>query len=218
MTVLLIATNNQGKLVEMRSLLKGLPATIASPADFDISMDVLEDGTTYYQNATRKAEAYLAACRQICDDPDNKWSDRLKSAVILADDSGLEVDALGGAPGIHSARYSPQAGAKDADRRTCLLNALKKYPHPWTAHFHCTIAVTRIFGSIEYAEGQCLGEIIPEERGTNGFGYDPIFLIPQYGRTMAELSMDEKNRISHRARAVTAALPLLEKMFKNKKK
>jgi XTP/dITP diphosphohydrolase len=118
------------------------------------------------------------------------------------------VDALGGLPGIHSARFSPLPNATDADRRAYLLNILHGYPRPWTAHFHCTVAIATPEERMYYAQGNCPGEVIPVERGTNGFGYDPIFLIPEIGLTMAELSMTEKNHLSHRARAVKAAVPI----------
>jgi XTP/dITP diphosphohydrolase len=125
------------------------------------------------------------------------------------------VDALDGAPGLHSARYSPKPGAKDADRRAFLLENLKDKPRPWTAHFHATIAIAKPTGEIEFAEGNCYGEIIPEERGTGGFGYDAIFLLSDLGKTMAELEMEEKNTLSHRARAVMAAMPMIKSMFQS---
>ena len=134
--------------------------------------------------------------------------------VVLADDSGLEVDALGGAPGLHSARYSPVPGATDADRRKLLHANLAPLPRPWTAHFHCTVAVAVPGGEVFYTEGNCPGEIIPEERGTNGFGYDPIFLLSSRGLTMAELITSEKNQVSHRALAIQAAKPILAQIFK----
>ena len=133
--------------------------------------------------------------------------------MTLADDSGLEVDVLNGLPGIRSARFSPLPNATDADRRTYLLNMLKIHPRPWQAHFHCTVAIATPLGALYYSQGNCPGEIIPDERGNNGFGYDPIFLLPEMGLTMAELTMDQKNRLSHRARAVKAALPILHTVF-----
>ena len=129
--------------------------------------------------------------------------------LTLSDDSGLEVEDLGGAPGIFSARYAPQLGATDSDRRVYLLHQLSPYPRPWAARFHCTVALASPDGAVHFSEGVCQGEIIPQERGMNGFGYDPIFLIPELGRTMAELNMEEKNRLSHRAQAVLAIQPLL---------
>ena len=197
MNKLLIATNNQGKIVEFQELLAGSGIEFVTPAQINIQLEVEEDGSTYQENAAKKAVAFA----------------QTSGLVSLADDSGLEVDVLGGAPGLYSARYSPKPGAKDADRRAFLLHNLKDKPRPWTAHFHATIAIATPAGSLELTEGNCYGEIIPEERGTGGFGYDPIFFIPELGKTMAELEMDEKNRLSHRARGVLNAIPILKKIF-----
>jgi len=116
-------------------------------------------------------------------------------------------------PGIRSARFSTKPGATDADRRAFLLQRLKPYPPPWQARFRCTVAIATPQGELHLAEGECPGEIIPVERGDNGFGYDPIFLLTELGLTMAELSTEEKNRLSHRARAIQAARPLLTKLI-----
>ena len=197
MKKLLIATNNQGKVLELQELLTGTGVEFVTPAGINLQLEGEEDGSTYQENAGKKARAFAQA----------------SGLISLADDSGLEVEALGGAPGLYSARYSPKPGAKDADRRAFLLENLKDRPRPWKAHFHATIAVAVPDGSMEFAEGNCYGEIIPEERGTGGFGYDPIFLLTDLGRTMSELSMDEKNRLSHRALAVIAAMPILKQLF-----
>jgi XTP/dITP diphosphohydrolase len=119
------------------------------------------------------------------------------------------VEALGGAPGLYSARYHSKPGATDADRRGFLLKNLCNRPRPWKACFRCCIALANPGGNLEFTEGICDGVIIPEERGTNGFGYDPIFLIEKINKTMAELTLAEKNRISHRARATQAVIPLI---------
>ena len=197
MNKLLIATNNKGKLVEFLDLLKDTGLELITPADVNLSLDVGEDGRTYSENAAKKALAFAKASGLIC----------------LADDSGLEVDVLDGAPGLYSARYSPEPGAKDADRRQFLLQNLREKPRPWKAHFHATIAIARPSGKPELAEGMCDGEVIPEERGTGGFGYDPIFLLSGIGKTMAELDMNQKNRLSHRAHAVMNAISILRKIF-----
>jgi XTP/dITP diphosphohydrolase len=197
---ILIATTNPGKRKEMQALLQGLPVNLILPADINIHLDVVEDGSTYAENAAIKARAFGEASRML----------------TLADDSGLEVDALDGQPGIYSARYAPRPHANDADRRTYLLKNLAAKPRPWSAHFHCTVAIWVPGQPMQYTEGICPGEIIPEERGDNGFGYDPIFLLPELGRSMAELSMDEKNRLSHRARAIHAALPILHTLLETK--
>jgi XTP/dITP diphosphohydrolase len=194
---LLIATNNPGKVRELKDLLKDTGIELIIPADIGLSLEVEEDGSTYAENATKKAAAFAMA----------------SGLISLADDSGLEVDALHGAPGLHSARYSPKPGANDADRRAYLLQNLKDKPRPWKAHFHATIAIAQTSAKVELTEGNCYGEIIPEERGAGGFGYDPIFLLPELGRTTAELDMEQKNRLSHRALAVVAAIPILRKIF-----
>lgn len=194
---LLIATNNKDKVVEFEDLLKNMGIALITPADINLLLKVEEDGNTYSENATKKAGAFSKA----------------SGLISLADDSGLEVDALGGAPGLYSARYSPQPGATDADRRIFLLHNLKEKPRPWKAHFHATIAIAHPSGETQLAQGDCHGEIIPEERGRGGFGYDPIFLLPELNKTMAELDMEQKNRLSHRARAVVEAIPILRKMF-----
>jgi XTP/dITP diphosphohydrolase len=193
MMQLFLATNNRGKLSEMLSLLGGLPLEISTPEMMGITLDVAETGNTYEENASLKALEFA----------------RASGRVALADDSGLEVDALNGLPGIRSARFSPLPKATDADRRSYLMSLLKDFPRPWSAHFHCTVAIATPLQEIIFTQGDCPGEIIPFERGTNGFGYDPIFLLPEAGLTMAELSMDEKNLLSHRARAIKAAIPKL---------
>lgn len=191
---LLLASTNPGKLREMRALLKDLKVRLLSPEDLGLAIEVEETGATYAENAASKARAFA-----------------LRSGLVsLADDSGLEVDALGGAPGLYSARYAPHPGATDADRRAYLLQQLQDQPRPWSARFRCTVAIALPSGEVHFTEGVCPGEIIPEERGRGGFGYDPVFLIPSLNKTMAELSMQEKNRISHRALAVRAAIPLLK--------
>lgn len=194
---LLIATNNRGKIEEILALLADLNFEPLTPAQVGLQLQVIEDGKTYAENAAKKAVAFAQA----------------SGLVALADDSGLEVDALGGAPGLYSARYSPQPNASDSDRRALLIENLRGRPRPWTARFHATLAVAAPGGAAQLAEGECEGEIIPEERGTGGFGYDPVFYIPEAGCTMAELSPQEKNRLSHRARAVLNAKPILSKIL-----
>jgi XTP/dITP diphosphohydrolase len=194
LTSILLATENQGKRIEINALLADLPLRLVLPSELGLSLSVAEDGATYAENAARKARAYARAA----------------GMAALADDSGLEVDVLGGLPGIHSHRFAPWPDATDADRRRYLLQQLHGRPRPWRARFRCTVAVATPDGDVQYAEGECSGEIIPEERGSAGFGYDPIFYLPEYGQTMAELGLEVKNRISHRARAIQAARPILE--------
>jgi XTP/dITP diphosphohydrolase len=193
MTRLLLATKNPGKIREMRSLLKEVSADIVVPSDVGLDLNVEESGQTYAENASKKAFVYSTA----------------SGLLTLADDSGLEVEAFNGAPGVISARYSPKSGATDKDRRDYLLEQLQAFSRPWPARFHCTVAIAAPEEDIQITEGYCPGEIVPEERGESGFGYDPIFLVYGFKRTMAELSLSEKNRISHRGKAVKAAIPIL---------
>ena len=202
MKKLLIATNNKGKVKELQDLLKDTESELITPAQINLDLDIVEDGQTYAENAIKKAVAFAQA----------------SGLISLADDSGLEVDALDGAPGLYSARYGSSDGhpvkLSDGERRTFLIKNLQLKPRPWTARFHATIAVAIPNGELHLAEGICEGEIISEERGTGGFGYDPIFLLSGLGKTMAELSMDEKNRLSHRARAVMNAKTVFDQIFK----
>ena len=215
--LLLIATNNKGKVKELQDLFNDTGIRFIIPAQINLELDVIEDGHTYAENATKKARAFAQA----------------SGLISLADDSGLEVDALHGAPGLYSARYGSDlalapfsasqkmggAGGgrlSDKDRRAFLIQNLQEKPRPWTARVHATIAIAIPNGETYFTEGFCEGELIPEERGTGGFGYDPIFLLTSLGKTMAELSMEEKNRLSHRARAVMKAKPILFQILRSK--
>jgi len=193
MRKILIATQNRGKFQEIESLLSDVAIELLSPGDINLKIKVLEDGHTYRENAIKKAKGYSEAA----------------NLLTLADDSGLEVDVLDGQPGIHSARFSSKSNATDEDRRLVLLEALEGYPQPWKARFVCVVALIDPENGIYFSEGYCSGQIIPEERGDQGFGYDPIFLVSDADHTMAELEMDEKNVISHRARAIAAIKPRL---------
>jgi len=185
---LLVATNNPGKVREYDDLLDGLGLDLCGLADIGLSK-VEETGQTFAENALIKAQAFSQACH----------------LLTLADDSGLEVEALSGAPGVYSARYAGK-GASDADRYRKLLAALEGVP--WekrAARFRCVIALAWPDGRIETFEGQCDGVIAFEPRGTNGFGFDPVFYMPEHGCTMAELPTEVKNRVSHRACAAALA-------------
>ncbi|MCJ7724640.1 MAG: RdgB/HAM1 family non-canonical purine NTP pyrophosphatase [Anaerolineales bacterium] len=195
---LLLATQNDGKISELLAILGDMDLELLTPADLGLVLNIQEDGKTYAENAIRKAITFSQA----------------SGLTSLGDDSGLEVDALGGAPGLYSARYVPIPTATDADRRAHLLHNLHGKPRPWTARFRATVAIATPGGKVRLAVGECAGDIIPEERGTNGFGYDPIFLLAELGRTMAELTMDEKNQLSHRARAIQNARPILIEVFR----
>ena len=192
MQELLLATNNQGKIKEFRALLEGLDLRLHTPKILGLRVEVVESGDSYASNAELKAKAFSVASGIWC----------------LADDSGLEVDVLEGLPGLHSARLIGSQRS-DKERRQHLLSLLEPHPRPWTARFRSVVALASPGGEIELAEGECLGEVIPEERGTGGFGYDPIFLLQERDQTMAELAMEEKNRLSHRAQSIRAILPAL---------
>ncbi|HDD55357.1 MAG TPA: RdgB/HAM1 family non-canonical purine NTP pyrophosphatase [Chloroflexi bacterium] len=199
MIKLLLATNNQGKLAELRSLLSGLELELLSPQDLGLELKVKERGMNYLENAVLKAAIFADAAQM--------WT--------LADDSGLEVDALDGAPGLYSARYSPLPDASDKDRRLFLIENLKEFPRPWKATFHSVIALVGPEGSPIITRGACSGDIIPEDRGHGGFGYDKIFRLEANGLTMAELTPEQKNQVSHRAQAVSQLVPILETLFAN---
>lgn len=186
---ILLASRNAGKIREIRGALAGLPVEIVVRGDLP---DVLEDGATFQENARKKA---VAAARFA-----GEWA--------LADDSGLEVDALGGAPGVRSARWSGAGPEGNNDR---LLKELEGVPlERRTARFRAAVAVAAPDGSIvAEAEGVCDGVIGFERRGKEGFGYDPLFIVPHLGRTMAELAPEEKNALSHRGRALRALREVL---------
>jgi len=195
---LLLATNNKGKIKEIQALLSDLEIMLLTPKSLNLVLNVIEDGDTYRENAAKKAESFA----------------NISGLPTLADDSGLEVDALNGLPGLFSARFAPVENATDAIRREYLLERLQSHPRPWTARFRCTAVLRLPKGTIHITEGICEGEIIPDERGNNGFGYDPIFYLPHSKKTMAELTLDEKNKISHRAKAVKAIKPILQELIK----
>jgi len=197
MKKLLIASYNPGKLVEYRELLNSLPIELISPGDEGINLDVVESGGSFEENAALKARAFA----------------RVSRLPILADDSGLEVLALDGAPGIHTSRYAGPH-ASDADRYRKLLAELAEVP--WErrqARFRCVIAIATPQGALKTVEGSVSGRIAFQPRGKHGFGYDPVFYLPRYKKTMAELPEEIKNQISHRAVAVRKAIPLLQQML-----
>ena len=197
MKKLLIATNNPGKLAEYRTLLAELPIEVVSPQALGIDLDVEETGTSFKENAILKAKAFAQA----------------SGLPALADDSGLEVMALGGAPGIYSSRYAGP-NATDTDRYEKLLRELADVP--WErrqARFRCVIAIATPQCTVHTVDGQVLGRITFEPRGTHGFGYDPVFYLPQLDKTMAELPESVKNQISHRAVAARKAIPVLRQML-----
>jgi len=195
---LLLATTSQKKLIELRSIFAGLPLTLITLREAGVDTDVEETGATFRENAVLKAVQYA----------------QVTGLPSLADDSGLEIDALGGEPGVRSARYAGP-DATDADRIALVLARLGAMPDlpaaRRTARFRCVMALAEPQGLIDTVDGACEGLIADAPRGSNGFGYDPIFLLPELGRTMAELTPAEKDALSHRGRAGRAARPLLER-------
>ena len=197
---LLLGTRNRGKLIEIESILVSSDWTFTSLQVFPGVDVAAEDADTYAGNAIAKAQFYATAT----------------GLVALADDSGLEVEALDGAPGVYSARYAG-ADASDADRRELLLAELAKTGDAnRRARFVCAVAIAQPDGEIlNVSEGICTGTIIHEPRGLGGFGYDPLFVPDGHNQTFAELSDDIKNRISHRARALVQTSDFLESSFGN---
>ena len=181
-----LATHNPGKLKEMADILSGLGVEVVSPADVGISVDVEETGTTFAENAMLKAKAICAA----------------SGLPAIADDSGLCVDALNGGPGVYSARYG---GDLDSDEARCrLLLQNMRGATDRNAHFHCAICCLFPNGDKLTAEGDCFGTIAFAPMGEGGFGYDPLFFRPELRRTLAQLTAEEKNKISHRGAALRA--------------
>ncbi|MCA9796998.1 MAG: RdgB/HAM1 family non-canonical purine NTP pyrophosphatase [Candidatus Eremiobacteraeota bacterium] len=189
-----VATGNPHKIEEIRAILKDYPVELKSLADFDPTPEPVENGTTYLENALIKARAYA----------------RHTGAACLADDSGLEVDAMGGQPGLHSARF---AGADTPHSQKILkvLERLSDLPtEQRSARFRCVAALVYPDGREESVEGVCEGRIAQKPSGDGGFGYDPIFELPHRGCTMAEIEAEEKNTISHRARAFLGLMEALD--------
>jgi XTP/dITP diphosphohydrolase len=203
---LVVATTNRGKLDELRSLLDGLPIELRTMTEVGAGPDkltIVEDGATFEENATKKARAVAEATM----------------TLTIADDSGLEVDVLGGAPGVRSARFANER-ATDAENNAALLARLEEIAGQgaetsFPARFRCVIALVDPYGGFEpvLSEGRCEGSVTRAPRGTGGFGYDPLFVVAGGEKTMAELGTDEKNRISHRALACQHLRQVLERLL-----
>jgi XTP/dITP diphosphohydrolase len=186
MKELLVATGNRGKFTEIKELLRDAVANLYSMEDFPDIPPVEEDGATFAENAVKKAQSAAQATGK----------------PVIADDSGLEVDALGGRPGVYSARFAGES-AGDAANNVKLLAELADLPDTQgTAAFRCVIALCFPDGNCHTFSGELNGIILKEPRGTGGFGYDPLFLVPEYGLTLAELPLAVKNSISHRGKAL----------------
>ena len=190
---LVLATRNKKKLLEIRELLADMDFNVLSVGDFAGVPEVEEDGGTFEENARKKAVQVAG----------------IMGKLTLADDSGLEIDYLDGRPGIHSARFAGE-GATDEDRNNKVLDLLKGVPESKrTARFRCVIVIASPDDQVKIAAGACEGRIAFEPRGSSGFGYDPLFIVPEYGKTYAELGQEKKNQISHRALALKKAKELL---------
>ena len=191
-----LATNNQGKLKEMAAILGELGVEVVGPKELGISMEVEETGTTFAENAMLKAKAVCAAA----------------GVPAIADDSGLCVDALNGAPGVYSARYGGE-GLDDRGRYMLLLQNLRGQTTR-AAHFACAIACAFPNGDELTAEGICPGTIAFAPMGEGGFGYDPVFFVPEFRKTFGQLTAEEKNEISHRGKALASFSEKLETYLK----
>lgn len=194
MRTLLLATTNEHKLVEFRMIFRDLSFQVLSLRDVHIDTDVEETGTTFVENALLKARFYAQAANMLA----------------LADDSGLEIDALGGEPGVYSARFAGRETSYPERFRLLLARLQDVPPAQWTARFRCVIALAEPSGYTQVVEGTIEGLITDNPRGENGFGYDPLFFVPEFGLTTAEMAPEDKNRVSHRGRAAEAACRLLE--------
>ncbi len=196
---LVVATRNQKKLMELQELLADMPVTLLSIAEFPDAPDVEETGSTFAANAELKAVSAAAAT----------------GLVALGDDSGLEVDALDGQPGVMSKRFAGP-DATDRDKYRLILHLLSEIPdEERTARFRAAVAVALPDGTVTVVEGKCEGVIAREPSGSGGFGYDPVFFIPSLGKTMAELTSDEKHAVSHRGEALRKAASALRSVLSN---
>lgn len=189
---LIIASNNAHKIKEIKQILGGIFSEVISMKDAGINHETIEDGKTFLENAAKKASELS----------------EISNCFAIADDSGISVDALDGAPGIYSARFCGRHGDDDANNALLLekLNGITDRK----AHYTCAIALCTPSGDLYSAEGYLYGEILSSPRGNNGFGYDPLFFVPQKNQTVAELSSEEKNKISHRANALLKLVDVLK--------
>ncbi len=195
--VILVATKNPGKLGEVRAILGELEVEFRTLADFEGVPEAVEDGPTFEANASAKARHYS----------------RLTGCLTLADDSGLAVDALGGAPGVRSARYAGGHGDDQANNARLVAELKGVPPEKRTARFCCAVALADGDRVLATAHGTIEGRIIDQPRGDNGFGYDPHFLVPEFGLTTAQMPPEQKNRLSHRGRALRAIVPKLRQVL-----
>lgn len=190
---LVLATNNQGKVKELAVMLQPLGFQVVPIGEYPDFQEVEEDGETFIANAVKKARAAA----------------EFTGELVLADDSGLEVDALDGAPGVYSARFAGEPESDAANNRKLLALLEGVPPEKRTGRFRCVIAIAEPTGQVHTAEGFCEGYILEELKGEGGFGYDPLFYIPQYKQTFAEIDIKNKNAISHRGQALNKAVEML---------
>jgi XTP/dITP diphosphohydrolase len=197
---LVIATSNQNKLKEFTALLKDYRVALLSLKDYPQIPEIVEDGKTFRENALKKATVVA----------------RATGKLTIADDSGIEVEALGGKPGVYSARFAGN-GAADAANNAKLLQELRGVPADKRgASFKCVLCIATPEGETAFVEGVCRGVIIDALRGQHGFGYDPVFLVPEYHQTFSEMPPEQKNRISHRSRALKKLLDILPRYLEEK--
>ncbi len=196
---IIFATGNKGKMVEIREILQGLDREVLSMKEAGISLDIVEDGNTLEENAMIKARAVAAHC----------------DALVLADDSGLEIDALGGAPGVHSARYMGEETPYSIKNQAILDQLQGLSQDQRKARFRCVIAAVFPGGEEMVTQGVVEGVIAEQPQGEGGFGYDPIFFLPEKNKTTAELTSEEKNAISHRGQALMSMRKKIEEWIKS---
>ena len=207
MDTIIFATGNKNKMIEIRMILADLGCKILSQKEAGIQADVVEDGQTFEENALIKATTIANIARKMPE---------YKNAVVLADDSGLEIDALNKEPGIYSARYMGEDTSYDI-KNQALIDRLEGVPdEKRTARFVCAIAAARPDGSTEVVRGTMEGRIGYEITGENGFGYDPIFYLPQFGCSSAELEPEKKNELSHRGEGLRKMRKVLEEKLESK--
>lgn len=205
MRTIIFATGNEHKMVEIRMILEGLGARILSQKEAGIKVDVVEDGSTFEENALIKAGEIARAAAQIPEYQD---------AVVLADDSGLEIDYLNKEPGIYSARYLGEDTPYAVKNRSIIERLKEAGGQERSARFVCNIAAMLPDGQVLHTEAVMEGLIAGEPAGEGGFGYDPILYLPEFGKTSAEITMDQKNEISHRGKALRAMKEALEGVLK----
>jgi XTP/dITP diphosphohydrolase len=193
------ASGNEGKVREIKEMLEGMGIELVSLSNYSHVPEIVEDGKSFLENALKKA----------------KIISEFTGETVLADDSGLQVEVLGGEPGIYSSRYAGES-ATDEENNVALLAKLKNIPREKrTAFFRCVLVLYRRDGSYDYFEGKWTGKIIDDQRGNNGFGYDPIFFVPELKKTAAELPAEIKNKVSHRGQAFAQLKKALVEKLKN---